>query len=423
MSDCLVKAARTACLVACCTLIVGFYPDFARAQDPALQERPPEGPQAQTIPEEVAADNGEPRGLTMMAMDALGLGDDLDSAGINLGGLVEVGYTHSFGDPVDDEIVGRAFDFEDDELILNQLDFVAERETDYEKPWDVGFKLEMLYGRDGRFTRSNGFLDDDDDEEPNTHEFDITQLYGEIILPVGNGMKLTAGKFITPLGYELVMPADNAFYSHSFIFNLVPYAHTGLLLTYPLCDQWTIAGGASRGWDQAGEDNNDAIDGIGVVTFAPSDETEMALSFTIGPELEDNTDDWRYAFDYYITHQCTENLLAAIDATWIYEENAGEDGEDANTFGIAGYATYTINDRFDVNARAEWFGDTDGYLGYDANLYEVTLGLKITPFAGDPIGRNLFFRPEVRYDVSDEDVFDDGENDQITFGIDAIVLF
>src|SRR5687768_16959666 len=123
---------------------------WSGAQDPAPQA-PREDQQAETIQEEIAEEEAKPRGLTMMAMDALRVGDDLDNAGITLGGLVEVGYTHSFGDPVDDEIVGRAFDFEDDEVILNELVFTAERETDFETPWDLGFLLEMLYGRDGRF--------------------------------------------------------------------------------------------------------------------------------------------------------------------------------------------------------------------------------------------------------------------------------
>jgi hypothetical protein len=381
--------------------------------------------QGKTVTEEIVeAEEAGERGLTMQLMDALGVGDDLDNAGINMGGVVEAGYTYSFGDPVDDEIVGRAFDFEDNELILNQLDFFIERETSFDKAWDLGFNIELMYGRDARFSRSNGFLDDDEDEEPDSTEFDITQLYGEVVIPLGKGVKTRIGKFITPLGYETVMPVDNAFYSHSFIFGLVPFAQTGVTFTYPLSDQWEITGGVSRGWDQAGDDNNDAIDGIGVVTYNLSEETSMTFSTTIGPELDDNTTDYRYAFDYYITHQATDNLFLAADATWVFEENTGQvEGDDSSVFGIAGYVTYTLNEMFDLNGRAEWMTDTNRADGFDANLYEITAGVTIRPFPSHNIGRNLLFRPELRYDFSDEDVYDDGKDYQFTFGIDAMVLF
>lgn len=389
-----------------------------QAQIPSVDELREEQ-QTQTVTEEIAEEEAEPRGLTMQAMDAIGVGDDLDNAGISFGGLVEGSYTHSFDDPPDDEIVGRLFDFENNDPILNQLFFWAKRETDFEKDWDMGFYLELLYGADARFTPSNGMFDGD---HGSYEAFDITAGFVEVVIPIGTGLKTQIGKFITPIGYELVEPRYNAIFSHGLLDSITPFSQTGVLMMYNLSDEWSVTAAISRGWDQALEDNNDAIDGLVGFTYTPTDATSMTLNVSIGPQLEDNNDDYRYMLDYYLTHQVTERLLLALIADYIYEQDTGQDGDASQVYGVGGYATYELNDRFALNGRAEWLHDKSRADGFDANVYEVTAGVMITPFPDDNIGSNLSFRPELRYDFADEDIFDDGE-DQLTFGIDAIFWF
>ena len=63
------------------------------------------------------------------------------------------------------------------------------------------------------------------------------------------------------------------------------------------------------------------------------------------------------------------------------------------------------------------------------SAYEATLGVTITPFPHDPIGRNLMVRPEIRYDWTDSSAFRfypaNGTlwKDQLTFGADVIFQF
>jgi Putative beta-barrel porin-2, OmpL-like. bbp2 len=372
----------------------------------------------------VAQDEAEEPRLLRQAIDDAGAGGGLESSGIDIGGHAQGSWTYNFDDPDSDENAFRAFDFEHNEGVFNQLMLYVDRPTDASVPWDLGGRIEMLFGADARFTPSNGLFDFDDDEEDDDTEFDITQVYAEVVLPVGNGIKTKIGKFITPLGFELVDPTGNTFYSHNYLFNLVPFSHTGVFMTYDFNDQWTVGGGVSRGWDQTCQDNNDAIDGLGLVTWNAAEATSMTLSFTIGPEQEDNTDDYRYAFNYYITHDIGDQLSLAGEATFISEENNSEDGDTSQVFGITGYATYALSEYMDLGGRAEWLNDTDRLDGADANLYEVTVGLQIHPMPNHGIGKNLLIRPEIRYDFADEDVFDDGDEDtQLTFGVDAIFTF
>ena len=75
-----------------------------------------------------------------------------------------------------------------------------------------------------------------------------------------------------------------------------------------------------------------------------------------------------------------------------------------------------------MNARGEWFRDDGGSrLGVNASFYEVTLGVKITPFPHDKLLANFIVRPEVRGDFSNKHVFNGGRDDtQGTVAIDAI---
>ena len=53
------------------------------------------------------------------------------------------------------------------------------------------------------------------------------------------------------------------------------------------------------------------------------------------------------------------------------------------------------------------------------DLYGVTAGLTVTPLPHDRWGSNLKIRPEIRYDASNDPVFN-GRDHQFTFGIDAV---
>ena len=55
------------------------------------------------------------------------------------------------------------------------------------------------------------------------------------------------------------------------------------------------------------------------------------------------------------------------------------DRADLAPCGVAAYASQKLSDTCTFNARGEWFDDTDGARGLGTNIYEVTLGVTITP--------------------------------------------
>jgi hypothetical protein len=279
------------------------------------------------------AEEEERPALLMRALNGTKPGRALADAAIEIGGLVEGSITYSDSSPPDGIITGRLFDQEHEDPTLNQVLLFFERQTNASNPWDIGFRIELLYGADARFTASNGLFDHDDFDSGPENQFDITQAYVEVVLPIGAGLKTKLGKFITPLGYETVNPAGNAFYSHSFLFNIVPYAHTGVLATYQVDEPLAVSVGFSRGWDQALEDNNDAIDAIVNIAWNADERTEASLSMTVGPEQADNNGRYRTALDLWVTHQASDQLTFAIDAGYVVDASAGQNGHASQVYG------------------------------------------------------------------------------------------
>src|SRR5262249_40587639 len=154
-------------------------------------------------------------------------------------------YTHNFNKPDDGINVGRVFDFEHDEPIMDQADLTFERTVDVtKKQWDIGGRVEWIYGADSGLIYSNGFFDWYDTPRKPENQWDLNQAYVDFAIPVGNGLLVRAGKMVTHMGYETINPNTNPFYSHTYLFGYaIPFTHTGVMAYYTINDQWSVMGG------------------------------------------------------------------------------------------------------------------------------------------------------------------------------------
>ncbi len=383
---------------------------------------------AQKMPTPPAAVTATPRRPLMELLDQAGIAKTLDDWHITIGGHAEAGWTWNFHDPNSEVTPGRVFDFEHNKPILDQLSLFVERKVDPSKQkFDVGGKVEAIYGADSGLIHANGLSDYYDGPRNPKNQLDLTQLYVDLAFPVGNGLLVRVGKFVTLLSQEVIDPEGNSLYSHSFLFAFsAPFTQTGILASYNLTDQWSVSAGITRGWDQAFNDNNDAIDFLGQVKWAMDKDTTLLLNVSIGPQRTDNTSDYRYVLDFVGSHTMSDQLAIAVNADFGWEDGASASGDTAYWWGIAGYAGYKLTDEFALNGRVEWFHDDDGTrTGVNGiNLYEFTIGLGIKPFAKDRYGQYLQIRPEFRWDLSQKDVFNDFQDDnQLTFGVDVLYAF
>ena len=56
----------------------------------------------------------------------------------------------------------------------------------------------------------------------------VWQAYGTYVFPVGRGLQTDFGKFASNLGYETNYAKDNNHFSRAYLFNFLPFYHSGL---------------------------------------------------------------------------------------------------------------------------------------------------------------------------------------------------
>ncbi|HEV8605980.1 MAG TPA: outer membrane beta-barrel protein [Tepidisphaeraceae bacterium] len=363
----------------------------------------------------------------MNLLEQAGVAKPLDDAGINIYGHVEGGWTYNFDDPDDDLNPFRIFDFEHNEPILDQFDFTVERLVDYRKnKFDVGFRAEIMYGADAGIIHSNGLFDWYDGIRKPENQWDLTQAYVDVVVPVGTGLRLRMGKFVNFVGYETINPTTGGivdFYSRSLIFFNYPFTHTGIIGTYDITRDVTLTLGVTRGDNQSTEDNNDAVSFLGSINWVINDQWALYFSNSTGPERTDNNSDYRATFDATLYFTPNKEFTAAGNIYYVFEEGGAAGGDDAQLVAFALLGAYQINEMLTVKGRVEWMHDDDNYrLGPVEDIYEATVGLTIKPFPNDQWGSNVKIRPEVRWDHSPDNAFH-GDDDQFTFGVDVVVTY
>jgi hypothetical protein len=394
------------------------------------------------------------RRLLMSALDRAGLAEPLEDAGVRLFGYVEGSYTYN-PDPTDhfqfgDISLDRLFDTESNQPLLNQLNLTAERAVRLSGDrWDVGFRAELIYGADARFIHANGlnFYGEGAPlgngitfQEHPENQFDLFQAYVDVGVPVGDGLVVRLGKFESLFG-GLVDPNGNTFYSRSLVFATShPFTFTGALARYQLTRNLLVEAGFSRGWNQALEDNNDAIDAVARVVYRINEKTIVGAVAVTGPEQDDDNDNYRTLLEATARYQATDRLRLVLTGTYgqeahVTDPNASALGErDARWYAVAGYTNLQVNEVFSFNTRLEFLRDEKGFnTDLPGNTVSGTLGLTVLPFPHDRLGKNFKLRPEVRLDYSTHERyggkidaatgFDPDSNSQLTFGIDAIYNF
>jgi hypothetical protein len=462
-------ATLTACVALACTGIVRAEGTGSNAEDGGVlrpsylqQEaatQPGKAPATEPTSAPASQAAATPPKPLMAGLDAMGIGKPLEDAGITIGGWIDGGYTISAnGDNRHALLAGRVFDTKNNSFVLDQADIYIDRPVDYGKAAtnhtiDIGGHIELDYGWDTGLVHSSGVFDN-----PATlgvtrgqyrsrtspeNQVDILQAYVDIALPIGTGLRIRAGKFVTLLGYEVINPTANPFYSHSYLFGFaIPFTQTGVMGEYKVNDDLVVDGGITRGWNQSSKDNNGGPDFLGGLTYAPqgSDELKkwkLIANLSEGPQGTHDNGDWWTVVDLQAVYTASAAWTFAVNADYGDAPHVPGILGAAQWYGVAGYADWTLNKYLTPNLRLEYYGDSTGFtLGVPAaagtsapnlgrqSLYEATLNVAIKPLPDDNIGSNLVIRPEVRYDYSDKNFFKGGtRHDQFTFGVDAYFTF
>ena len=312
------------------------------------------------------------RAPLMGLLDQAGIAGTLDNVHINIYGHIEGSYTYNANNPAGQLNLGRVFDINDNRGQVNQVDLNIERVADPHQ-FDLGGRLEMLYGTDARFIHSSDFIDYDNKNVSNSnrlyngpeYQFDIPQLYLDLTLPIGEGIRIRAGKF---LFFKQIDPNASVFYSHSFTFGgALPFTLTGITASYSFNENITVEGGFSRGWGQTFTDNNGAIDGLARVNWKIGSQDRFTLALICGPELNDDNSHYRTVVDATLTHKLDDHTTLLFDGVYGYQAQPSGTPSD-EWYGISGYVIYKLSAFTNINFRGEFYRDEGRHHRHKSDL-------------------------------------------------------
>ena len=333
--------------------------------------------------------------------------------GIGISGYLDTGWTLSTNHPSNPaNISGRYFDKDQNKIEFNDFNLTLDKP---EKDWGVGFHLSGDFGRTGELLREATLWGRTFHKEPSA---ELRESYITTTIPIGEGIGIKGGLFVTPLGTEILPNAGsyNDNISRSFLFNYgIPIRHLGTMFSYPATKMVGLSAGIVTGWDDP-RDNNHTPAFLGGVTVTPNDKITIAINIIAGEEpinfsspSAKNTA--RVTWSTVGTYKPIDPLGLSLEYTYGHQRSAALDGvSPANWYGIAGIASWAWTERFTTAVRGEWFGDPDGARvprfsnsKTDTNLGEFTFtgAYKFT--------KMLLGRIELRQDFADGNIFGVGD--------------
>ncbi len=182
-------------------LAVAALARAAKADEPS----PPEAGEAKAATAEPAAPVPTP-GLLMDTLGKTGLANPLNTAGINIYGYVEGGYMYDFTAPHSRGPTFIGFNSRKNDAVLDKISLNVERTVDpTKKQFDMGFRVEGIYGADAPFIHSNGIAD----TQSGRYQWDLLQAWVDVAFP-SLPVRLRLGKWIELAGFDNSAPTSTA---------------------------------------------------------------------------------------------------------------------------------------------------------------------------------------------------------------------
>lgn len=334
---------------------------------------------------------------------------DTTSNPLSITGMVDVNFNKNFNNPASHINDYRNFDVYENQFNLNLAKITLQKTAS-----PVGFRVDLGFGQSMDLVNSDASLGGEKSLR------NIEDAYLTVVLPVGNGLTINAGKMVTHMGGEVIESISNINYSRSILFAYaIPYYHLGICANYVFSPQFNATLYLYNGWNNVVDNNKDKTLGV-EITWSPSSSFTFIQNYIGGPEEAGGTKK-RHVFDTIVNYQATDALFITANAD--YGQEALDPTGLAVWKGIALTGKYTLSDVSAFAARVEDYYDQSGFTtGTLQQLNEITLTyeLKFT--------NSLTTRLEFRRDWSDKNTFEDAtgtlaKNNQNTILIGSIYSF
>ena len=188
--------------------------------------------------------------------------------GITLSGYVDTSYTYQFAGageygsqplpaepwrrvlPTLSMRTLRQFDTSNNTFNVNAVKIALEKALPDKNEWAAGFRIDTIYGSDAKYLGDTAFNGVSESGVTNNSGLALEQALVKFRIPVGNGLDIYMGKFVTFLGYEVIESPANLNFSRGLLFtNAIPLTHTGIYADYKFNDTVEAKLGIVDGWN------------------------------------------------------------------------------------------------------------------------------------------------------------------------------
>ena len=234
----------------------------------------------------------------------------------------------------------------------------------------------------------------------------VQQAYAGYRFPLGRGLTIAAGVFLSPTGPEAMAVKDNWNWSRANLFFGLPFYHTGVRATYAVSRAWAFTLAGYNGWNSV-VDNNSPKSLSGQATYTGSD-VALSLLYFGGVERPDRAPEghaFRHMLDTHVTWHA---------ASWLSLIAHANGGVEPNAFGLSAwgasalYARLRVLEPLYLSGRGDFFyehaaSDADGTAArifWPANwVSSGTLTANYRPH------ERVSFQLEVRHDQAQKDMY------------------
>ena len=303
----------------------------------------------------------------------------------NITGMVDGYHQYNVNQPAD-RIAGlRAFTGPSNEISLYMAKLALSKAPTTDSR--VGFGLSMAFGE--AINVVNG------------SELGFAQYLEEAYLSymVNEKFQVDFGKWVTPIGAEVIESNGNWNYSRGLLFTwAIPFYHYGLRANYAINDKTWVTAHLANGWNNVVENNSGKTFAL-QVGFSPTEKISVVQNYMVGPELPDAAA-LRHLLDTIVTYEVNDQLSLMFNYDYGMEEGLLPTDPNSKWQGVAGYLRYALSDKAAVASRLEWFQDDDAWsTGVSQQVKEFTQTFEYE------LADGLMTRFEIRRDWSTEPFF------------------
>lgn len=361
--------------------------DDVRAQLAALKEAPAHAPAA------------SPSGTASLASTSSSTSIASLLGPTTLSGFVDMYYGYNANHPATRGSSFRAFDTQANQFGLNLIELVADKPPDATNS-RTGYHIALGFGQ--AINVVNG-------SDPGGLGFDqyLKEGYFSYLAPVGKGLQVDLGKFVTGNGAEVIETKDNWNYSRGLLFTYaIPFYHFGMRAKYTFNDKYSLTGYLVNGWNNLVDNNTGKTYGMSL-GWNPTKKVSIIQNYMAGPEQTSNSD-WRQLWDTVVTYSPTAKLSLMANTDYGRGDRIAGVAHPVFWTGFAGYVKYAFNSKYALATRYEYYDDHDGFTTGTAQNFNGFTGTFERMIAS-----HILTRLEFRRDTSNQPTFVKGNNSPV----------